>query len=194
MTLFIHRIDDSQADEELTNLRSDHEDVKKTFMRSERVMERLLAHVSKHGHATTQDMSAWIILRGGLVAWRPLLKLDWSVIGFLGPVRDGNTSNVVYSSAPPSSKPENPVVIDWILATGSTIEASIRRLCEISHEPLARVSVAVAMSCQEGEDRLDNLEGIDVNLYCFRSGLRAKGLLLGYDIGDYAVGYRSAPN
>jgi uracil phosphoribosyltransferase len=127
-----------------------------------------------------------LVLRGGLVALGACREVIGSGVGLALPVRRDAGVEVDYLDTP-SFGSSSPLLADWIIARGDTLAAvigAIRRAAPDVHH----LVVTCVIACEDGLAQLDRLVDIDVDVVAVRTAKSSAGLLLGFDIGDYALG------
>ena len=127
-----------------------------------------------------------LVLRGGLVAHRGCRSNRLGPVGLVLPVRTGADVCVGYTDLPVTQAPVH-LVADWILATGSTVQAAIEAVRSL-RPGTTRVVVTCVIACEDGLRALAGPGGVQVEVRTLRVQPASAGLLLGFDIGDYALG------
>lgn len=168
----------------LDRLKRRHQDPGETFAECEDIYLELL----RASRPLLGGASPVLVLRGGLVAYNACRRCVPGPLGLVLPVRvPGGGVRIGYTDLPRSEGAGAYLLADWIVATGETLAASVEALRSIS-PATRRVVITSVIACTEGVERLDALPGVEIDLITLRAGATAGGLLLGFDIGDYALG------
>lgn len=180
MSLTTVKLDDAWVSQSIDQLREEHSNTYATLRRSQVVASRILELAWPRTGIV--NPVPWIVLRGGLVFWMALHDQKRGPIGMVLPKREDRGVSTTCCS-PSVSEPQTPVILDWVISSGRTMEATINEVSQVSGSD--RLVIVSAASAVEGEQRLASIPDLELELFCGCPGMKpAGGLLLGFDMGD----------